>query len=165
MHAKVRRESVAGYATDETLVCGPKEHTRWWQRYRGHLQGILYRLILNSYITATYSTHAYIIMCDGHAIALSAGNGMAWPTPLAPNGDANRTAPRHDRNSAQWLHRRLQTEKRNSCRQAGKGIHRHTERAQTRHPADQTATPASRTLRNHGHGPCCLGQQKPPSRA
>ena len=25
MHAKVRRESVAGYATDETLVCGPKE--------------------------------------------------------------------------------------------------------------------------------------------
>ena len=92
MHAKVRRESVAGYATDETLVCGPKEHTRWWQRYRGHLQGILYRLILNSYITATYSTPAYIIMCDGHAIALSAGNGMAWPTPLAPNGDANRTA-------------------------------------------------------------------------
>ena len=45
MHAKVRRESVAGYATDETLVCGPKEHTRWWQRYRGQLQGILYRLI------------------------------------------------------------------------------------------------------------------------
>ena len=28
MHAKVRRESVAGYATDETLACGPKEHTR-----------------------------------------------------------------------------------------------------------------------------------------
>ena len=51
MHAKVRRESVAGYATDETLVCGPKEHTRWWQRYRGHLQGLLYRLILNSYLT------------------------------------------------------------------------------------------------------------------
>ena len=25
MHAKVRRGSVAGYATDETLVCGPKE--------------------------------------------------------------------------------------------------------------------------------------------
>ena len=50
MHAKVRRESVAGYATDETLVCGPKEHTRWWQRYRGHLQGILYRLILKSYL-------------------------------------------------------------------------------------------------------------------
>ena len=45
MHATVRRESVAGYATDETLVCGPKEHTRWWQRYRGHLQGLLYRLI------------------------------------------------------------------------------------------------------------------------
>nr|DAV99794.1 MAG TPA: hypothetical protein [Caudoviricetes sp.] len=45
MHAKVRRESVAGYATDETLVCGPKGHTRWWQRYRGHLQGLLYRLI------------------------------------------------------------------------------------------------------------------------
>ena len=38
MHAKVRRGSVAGYATDETLACGPKEHTRWWQRYRGHLQ-------------------------------------------------------------------------------------------------------------------------------
>ena len=34
MHGKVRRESVAGYATDETLACGPKEHTRWWQRYR-----------------------------------------------------------------------------------------------------------------------------------
>ena len=51
MHAKVRRESVAGYATDETLVCGPKEHTRWWQRYRGHLQGLLYRLILNSYLS------------------------------------------------------------------------------------------------------------------
>ena len=50
MHAKVRRGSVAGYATDETLVCGPKEHTRWWQRYRGHLQGLLYRLILNSYL-------------------------------------------------------------------------------------------------------------------
>ena len=50
MHATVRRESVAGYATDETLVCGPKEHTRWWQRYRGHLQGLLYRLILNSYL-------------------------------------------------------------------------------------------------------------------
>ena len=50
MHAKVRRESVAGYATDETLVCGPKEHTRWWQRYKGHLQGLLYRLILNSYL-------------------------------------------------------------------------------------------------------------------
>ena len=50
MHAKVRRESVAGYATDETLACGPKEHTRWWQRYRGHLQGLLYRLILNSYL-------------------------------------------------------------------------------------------------------------------
>ena len=49
-HAKVRRESVAGYATDETLVCGPKEHTRWWQRYRGQLQGLLYRLILNSYL-------------------------------------------------------------------------------------------------------------------
>ena len=44
------RESVAGYATDETLACGPKEHTRWWQRYRGHLQGQLYRLILNSYL-------------------------------------------------------------------------------------------------------------------
>ena len=51
MHAKVRRESVAGYATDETLVCGPKEHTRWWQRYRGHLQGLLYRLILKSYLS------------------------------------------------------------------------------------------------------------------
>ena len=50
MHGKVRRESVAGYATDETLACGPKEHTRWWQRYRGHLQGQLYRLILNSYL-------------------------------------------------------------------------------------------------------------------
>ena len=50
MHAKVRRESVAGYATDETFVCGPKGHTRWWQRYRGHLQGLLYRLILNSYL-------------------------------------------------------------------------------------------------------------------
>ena len=61
MHDKVRRESVAGYATDETLVCGPKEHTRWWQRYRGqhtrwwqryrgHLQGLLYRLILKSYL-------------------------------------------------------------------------------------------------------------------
>ena len=50
MHAKVRRESVAGYATDETLKCGPKEHTRWWQRYSGHLQGLLYRLILNSYL-------------------------------------------------------------------------------------------------------------------
>ncbi len=50
MHAKVRRESVAGYATDETLVCGPKEHTRWWQRYKGYLQGLLYRLILNSYL-------------------------------------------------------------------------------------------------------------------
>ena len=56
MHAKVRRESVAGYATDETLVCGPKEHTRWWQRYRGHMQGLLYRLILNSYlIQLTYN--------------------------------------------------------------------------------------------------------------
>ena len=43
MHDKVRRESVAGYATDETLVCGPKEHTRWWQRYRG-------QLILKSYL-------------------------------------------------------------------------------------------------------------------
>ena len=31
-------------------LCGPKEHTRWWQRYRGHLQGLLYRLILNSYL-------------------------------------------------------------------------------------------------------------------
>ena len=51
MHAKVRRESVAGYATDETWVCGPKEHTRWWQRYRGHMQGLLYRLILNSYLS------------------------------------------------------------------------------------------------------------------
>ena len=50
MHAKVRRGSVAGYATDETLACGPKEHTRWWQRYRGHLQGLLYRLILNTYL-------------------------------------------------------------------------------------------------------------------
>ena len=50
MHAKVRRESVAGYSTDETLACGPKEHTRWWQRYRGQLQGLLYRLILNSYL-------------------------------------------------------------------------------------------------------------------
>ena len=52
MHAKVRRESVAGYATDETLVCGPKEHTRWWQRYGRHLQGLLYRLILNSYLSS-----------------------------------------------------------------------------------------------------------------
>ena len=51
MHDKVRRESAAGYATDETLVCGTKEHTRWWQRYRGQLQGILYRLILNSYLS------------------------------------------------------------------------------------------------------------------
>ena len=50
MHANVRRESVAGYATDETLECGTKEHTRWWQRYSGHLQGLLYRLILNSYL-------------------------------------------------------------------------------------------------------------------
>ena len=41
MHGKVRRESVAGYATDETLACGPKEHTRWWQRYRGHLNSYL----------------------------------------------------------------------------------------------------------------------------
>ena len=57
MHAKVRRESVAGYATDETLVCGPKEHTRWWQRYRCHLQVLLYRLILNSYLL--------LIMCKG----------------------------------------------------------------------------------------------------
>ena len=65
---------------------------------------------------------------------------MACPTPLAPNGDANRTAPRHDRNSALWLHRRLQTEKHNSCRQAGKGIHRHTERAQTHHPTEIKAT-------------------------
>ena len=56
-HAKVRRESVAGYATDETLVCVPKEHTRWWQRYRCHLQGLLYRLILNSYLL--------LIMCKG----------------------------------------------------------------------------------------------------
>ncbi len=36
--------------SDETLACGPKEHTRWWQRYRGHLQGLLYRLILNIYL-------------------------------------------------------------------------------------------------------------------
>ena len=69
MHDKVRKVNVAGCATDETLAFGPKEHTRWWQRYIGHLQGILYRLILNSYLTATYSTPAYIIMCDGHAIA------------------------------------------------------------------------------------------------
>ena len=54
MHAKVRRESVAGYATDETLVCGPKEHARCWQRYRGHLQGLLSRLILNSYLHLYY---------------------------------------------------------------------------------------------------------------
>ena len=33
MHAKVRRESLAGYATDETLACGQKEHKRWWRRY------------------------------------------------------------------------------------------------------------------------------------
>ena len=52
MHAKVRRGSVAGYATDETLACGPKEHTRWWQRYRGHMQGQLYRLILNSCLSS-----------------------------------------------------------------------------------------------------------------
>ena len=58
MHAKVRRESVAGYATDETLVCGPKEHTRWWQRHRGHLQGLLYRLILNSYLQYSVGSKA-----------------------------------------------------------------------------------------------------------
>ena len=58
MHATVRRESVAGYATDETLVCGPKEHTRWWQRYRGHLQGLLYRLILNSYLQYSVGSKA-----------------------------------------------------------------------------------------------------------
>ncbi len=28
MHAKVRRGSVAGYENDETLACGPNEHTR-----------------------------------------------------------------------------------------------------------------------------------------
>ena len=54
MHAKVRRESVAGYATDETLACGPKEYTRWWQRYRVHLQVLLYRLILNSYLSVGF---------------------------------------------------------------------------------------------------------------
>ena len=61
MHAKVRRGSVAGYATDENLVCGPKEHTRWWQRYRGHLQGILYRLILNSYLLIKKATPILIM--------------------------------------------------------------------------------------------------------
>ena len=49
-HATVRRESVAGYATDETLACGPNGHTRWWQRYRGHLQVQLQRLMLNRYL-------------------------------------------------------------------------------------------------------------------
>ena len=58
MPAKVRRERVAGYATDETLVCGPKEHTRWWQRYRGHLQGLLYRLILDSYLQYSVGSKA-----------------------------------------------------------------------------------------------------------
>ena len=48
MHAKVRKESVAGYANDETLACGPQDHTRWRQIYSGHMQGLLYRLVLNS---------------------------------------------------------------------------------------------------------------------
>ncbi len=51
MHGKVRRGSVAGYAAVETFACSPKERTRWWQRYREHLHGILYRLILNSYLS------------------------------------------------------------------------------------------------------------------
>ncbi len=48
MHAKVRKESGAGYATYETLVCGPQERTRWRQIYSGHMQGLLYWLVLNS---------------------------------------------------------------------------------------------------------------------
>ena len=65
MHAKVRRESLAGYATHETLVCGPKEHTRWWQRYRGQLQGLLYRFILNSYLSQLHwmSLRPYLHVC------------------------------------------------------------------------------------------------------
>ena len=78
MHAKVRRESVAGYATDETLVCGPKEHTRWWQRYRGHLQGLLYRLILSSYLSTYIIIHTFQIgflfkeMCGPFAVMCAA---------------------------------------------------------------------------------------------
>lgn len=48
MHAKVRKESLAGYATYETLVCGPQDHTIWRQIYSGHMQGLLYRFVLNS---------------------------------------------------------------------------------------------------------------------
>ncbi len=41
MHAKVRRESVAGYAMDETLVCGPRAHKMVAKIYRTPARSIV----------------------------------------------------------------------------------------------------------------------------
>ena len=49
MHAKVRRESVAGYATDETLACGPKGHTRWWMTLARSIVSVDFELLLVIY--------------------------------------------------------------------------------------------------------------------
>jgi len=37
VHFKVRRVSVAGYTTDETLEWKPEERTGWRQRYIWHM--------------------------------------------------------------------------------------------------------------------------------
>lgn len=92
MKATVRRESVAGYATDETLTCGPKGHAIWRQRYRGSLQGQLYRLILNSCLchfapqNSPYGTAIWPVWQASTARLALSGRALLQPAACQPVG-------------------------------------------------------------------------------
>lgn len=77
---------------DETLACGPKGHAIWRQRYRGSLQGKLYRLILNSCLchfapqNSPYGTAIWPVWQARTARLALPGRGLLQPAACQPVG-------------------------------------------------------------------------------
>lgn len=77
---------------DETLACGPKAHAIWRQRYRGSLQGKLYRLILNSCLchfapqNSPYGTAIWPVSQACTARLALPGRGLLQPAACQPVG-------------------------------------------------------------------------------
>lgn len=77
---------------DETLASGPKEHAIWRQRYRGSLQGKLYRLILNSCLchfalqNSPYGTAIWPVWQACTARFALPGRGLLQPAACQPVG-------------------------------------------------------------------------------
>lgn len=84
---------------DETLACGPKAHAIWRQRYRGSLQGKLYRLILNSCLchfapqNSPYGTAIWPVWQACTARLVLSGRGLLQPAACQPVGQCAHSRP------------------------------------------------------------------------